>query len=348
MSKIPLRSIHYQWESLLYKEDLSGKETYKQEFGPLIISRAPDKKAEKVKFNLYTTTKTQSIYLIGECNDWGKDEKKLSQFELEKKGNSGFFSIVTKQFSHKDAYLFLVKDEAGTFLLRDPAASLFDDEGNSIFWDFHDPTAYEKKYSSPNTLHRTTKVLQTDVPGLVAKWFEFDSNAKPLAEIDTDIFMFIATCGVLDKVQELGFNTIQFLPVAQSIDGDNWKFRYLVPYPFALQKNWGDPNSFARLIDECHKRGIAVIVDLILSHAPHKDYQLFGLPGENVGLHCWQGHEGDVYLDELTPWGTKRFRYGDMNVRRYLVESALHFLIHYRIDGFRIDNVDGILRFGDA
>ena len=348
MTKIPLRTINYQWESLLYRENSKQKKEYKKKFGTTIITRDVNKKAQQVKFTIYSTTKTQDIYLVGECNNWGEDITNLENYKLEKKGHSGFFSIITEEFSHKDPYLFLVKDLTGTFLLRDPAAVFFDDKGNSVFWDYKDPGTYKQKYESPNTLHRATKILQTDMHGLVAKWYEFDSSAKPLAETKKDLFSFVATCGVLDKIKELGFNTIQFLPLAQSIDGDNWKFRYLVPYAFALQKNWGNPDTFTQLVDECHKRGIAVIVDLILSHAPYKDYHLFGLPGEDVGIHCWQGHEGDVYLDELTPWGTKRFRYGDMNIRQYLVESALHFLTNYSIDGFRIDNVDGILRYGDA
>lgn len=337
MEIIPLRSVHYQWESLLYRKDLCIQESYEQRFGTKVLVRNEDGTASKVKFSLYTNA--DEVYLIGPFNNWKKDKDyKLSRT------NEGMRSIVTEKIKHKDPYLFLADDQS----LRDPTSVYFDDEGNSIFWDFEDPKTYKKKYSNPDTLHRATKILQTDPVGLVAKWFTYDNNYKNLAESGMDLFTYIRNCGVLEKIKDLGFNTIQFLPVAQSIDGDNWKFRYLVAYPFAVHKNWGDPDSFAALIDECHKLDIAVIIDAVLSHCPFKDFKLFELNGEDVGIHKWKNNDNNpTYLDEYTPWGTMRFRYGDPQIRRYLVESALHFLHKYSVDGFRFDNVDGILRFGD-
>ncbi|MCF7798923.1 alpha amylase C-terminal domain-containing protein [Candidatus Woesearchaeota archaeon] len=342
---IPVRAIQYQWESLLYRKDVSRSYSYNQEFGPCVLTRDKDDNAEKVQFTVYVNDPNKDVYLVGEFNDWGKDkdEFKLNKFD------TGFQTITTTSVKHKDAYLFLVNDNGHEFLLRDPASVCFDKKGNSQFWDFDDPSTFKKKYEGPNTLHRATKILQTDLPGLVAQWFEWDENAATIANTKEDLFTYIRTCGVLEKVHELGFNTIQFLPIAQSIDGDNWKFRYLSPYPFAVQRNWGTPDSFLALIDECHRLGIAIITDIILSHSPHKQYTLFGMRGEDVGIHRWQSkHKEDTYLEEFTPWGTKRFRYGDEHVRRYLVESALHVLTRYGVDGFRIDNVDGILRYGDA
>lgn len=341
MSNIPLRSIFYQWESLLYRENLKRSETYNQEFGYIVNSRNETGKATDIKFRVYSNS-FDDIYLVGPFNDWGKSN--LEKYKFTCLEDSGFHEFITNEIKHKDPYLFQTRNE----LLRDPAAILFDDDGNCIFWDFDDPSTYKKKFAGPNTLRRASVVLQTDLPGLVSNWFKYDSSAKKIDEKEGDLFTYIRTCGVLEKIKELGFNTIQFLPISQSIDGDNWKFRYLVPYSFALQKNWGNPDSFTALVDKCHELGIAVVCDLILSHCPHKDYQLFGRSGEDIGPHKWitKYHE-ETYLQEYTPWGTMRFRYGDANIRRYLTESALHYLTKYGIDGFRIDNVDGILREGD-
>jgi len=343
---IPVRAIQYQWESLLYRKELTRTYSYKQEFGPQVLSRDKNGLANKVKFPVYVNDSAKDVYLVGEFNDWGKKNKE--KFKLGKE-ETGFQSIVVTGIKHKDSYLFLVNDKGSEFLLRDPASFCFDKKGNAQFWDFNDPSTYKKKHEGPDTLHRVTNILQTDLPGLVAKWFKLDDKAVTLAESKDDLFTYIKNCGVLQKVRELGFNTIQFLPIAQSIDGDNWKFRYLSPYPFAVQRAWGTPDSFLAMVDECHKLGIAIITDIILSHSPYKDYSLFGMRGEDVGIHRWQSkHREDTYLEEFTPWGTKRFRYGDEHIRRYLVESALHVLTHYGVDGFRIDNVDGILRYGDA
>lgn len=338
---IPFRSIKYQWESLLYRENLKRKKSYDQQFGYQIISRTEKGVALEVKFRVYSNS-FDDIFLIGPFNNWGK--KDLDSFKLTCLDQTGFHEITTKLIHHKDPYLFLSRNE----VLRDPACTYFDEKGNCVFWDFSDPSTYKKQYAGPNTLRQCTVLLQTDLPGLVSRWYLFDETIKSLDETNLDVYSYIATCGVLKKIKELGFNTIQFLPVGQSIDGNNWKFRYLIPYGFAIQKNWGTPDSFMKMIDECHRLGIAVVCDLILSHCPHKEYKMCGLVGEDVGLHKWitKYHE-ETYLQEFTPWGTMRFRYGDTNVRRYLIESALLFSTVYGIDGFRIDNVDGILRYGD-
>ncbi len=343
--KPPLRSLYYQWESLLYQpeEQLSKTHIPKKKFGPVVVKRQ-EGKATRVRCNIYYPEAKGDLYLVGSWNAWGETVTAADKLSEEEH----WYSVETEQLKHQDAYLFLLITPTGKEFLRDPASTYFDKNGNSVFWDFADPTCYQAKHEAPNTLHRPTIILQTDPVGLVAKWFAYDTTQKTLAESDMDLFTYIRTCGVLDMVKEMGYNTLQFLPVAQSIDGDNWKFRYLVAYPFAIHKNWGTPDSFLQLVDACHARDIALIGDLIVSHCPYKDFFLCGQPGEEVGLHKWKEKNGrEVFLEEETPWGTMRFNYGNEHIRTYLVESALHFLKHYKLDGFRIDNVDGILRYGD-
>ena len=342
MAKPPLRSLYYQWESLLYRDNLKPREKPELRFGPQVTKRNKEGNASEVRFQLYFPDAPGDIYLVGKWNAWGK--KYAEQDKLSEQDN--WYHITTSTIKHKESYLFY-QPQTKQFL-RDPASSYFDKEGNSVFWDFEDSSCYQAQHAAPDTLHRPTIILQTDPVGLVAQWFKYDTTQKNLAESGLDLFTYIRTCGVLDHIKELGFNTLQFLPVAQSIDGDNWKFRYLVAYPFALHAAWGTPDSFLKLVDACHERGIALIGDLIVSHCPYKDFQLFGKRGEDVGLHCFRENKGrEVYLEEHTPWGTMRFNYANPEVRRYLTESALHFLHYYRLDGFRIDNVDGILRYGD-
>ena len=344
---IPTRAIYYHWESFLYRKNIVRTYEYTQEFGCIVQNRDTQGKASTVRLRIYVNDNSRTLYLIGPFNEWGKQNRESFRFSPVEE--TGFQELTTNALTHKDPYLILIVHNGSEYILRDPATIYFDDKGNSVFWDFGDPGTYQKKYAQPDTLHRATKILQTDPVGLVAKWYEYDTTATTLADSKQDLFTFIATCGVLDKVHELGFNTIQLLPTAQSIDGDNWKYRYLVAYPFAVHKNFGTPDSFKHLVDECHKRGIALITDLIISHCPYKDYQLCGLRGEDVGLHRWGSkYNEETYLQEFTPWGSMRFRYGDEHVRRYLVESALHTIKEYGVDGFRIDNIDGILRYGDA
>ncbi|MFW6046799.1 MAG: alpha-amylase family glycosyl hydrolase, partial [Candidatus Woesearchaeota archaeon] len=120
-----------------------------------------------------------------------------------------------------------------------------------------------------------------------------------------------------------------------------------VPFHYAIQKNWGDPDDFARMIDEFHKHDIAVISDFVIGHLPYKDFNIFGLNSDENGIHPWIKENNErLYMKDKTSWGTMRVNFDDPEVRNFFIESALEMMKRYRIDGFRIDNVDGIIRKG--
>lgn len=348
---IPLRTIHYQWEKLLYSTP--KREEYLPYYGYVVSERYNNGKAKKIKFTILVDKPDNEIYLVGNFNDWGKDINKLQEYKLMPEDEYSInYSIEVENIEHKSSYQFLVIENGNKEFRRDPASRFFDDEGNSMFWDFNDPSTYKFQNKIPDTLHRSTKILQTDIFGLVDRWHELypEKGFSPRKRTEKeDIYKYICECGVLEKVKELGFNAIQFLPIAQSIDGDNWKFRYLVAYHFSIHKDMGDPDSFKQLIDKCHSLGLSIICDIVISHVPYKDFKLFGFKGEDVGIHKWKNRRGqETYLLDETPWGTKRFDYDNPHVRNFLIETIKFFASEYKIDGFRIDNVDGILRFGDS
>ncbi len=337
--------MQYQWENFINdnkpKEDISG---WVPDFGPIVIRRKAGI-AEMVRFRVLIDNPSTKVYLVGPFNKWGRDN--LEMWELEHEEHDVFCHIDSGAIKHGEPYKFLVKQGDKDSFMQDAAGHFFDKEGNAIFWDYDDPSCYQMEHSLIDTIHRSTRILQADLPGLIVHWKGKDG--KMGSEIpQSGYYRFIAESGILDHVKNQGYNTIQFLPFAQSIDGDNWKFRYLVPFQFAIQKNWGTPDEFAMMVDECHKRGIAVIGDFIISHLPFKDYSVFGFNGEENGIQNWVNRHGTkVYMKEVTPWGTMRIDYENQYVRKFITQSLLHFLKRYRIDGFRVDNVDGILRYGD-
>ncbi|MFP4190096.1 MAG: alpha-amylase family glycosyl hydrolase [Candidatus Woesearchaeota archaeon] len=333
----------YQWEELIDKEPEKNIMDWHSEFGPSVLDREADGRARKVKVSLLLDNPETMVYLVGDFNDWGRNTG--SRYLLEHDENSIFATIITDELKHGARYKFLVN---GAYR-QDPAGHFFDDEGNTIFWDFDDPTAYRQKHDFIDNHHRSVKVLQTDLPGLIAHWKDPKSGKCGRDISKRDYYNFISDSGILEHIRDLGFNTIQFLPFAQSIDGDNWKYRYLVPFQYAIQKNWGTPDDMARMIDRCHELGIAVIGDFVLGHLPFKDFSVFGQDSEQNGIHQWKARHGyALYMKEETSWGTMRIDFDNKFVRRFFISSCLHWLRHYRIDGLRIDNVDGIIRFGDA
>lgn len=345
---VPASACQYQWEYLMaHQTPEKDIVTWQPSFGSVVVERDGEGKAIKVRFAVLIDNPDVHVYVVGGFNNWGQADADLNGYELVHDENHMMAYLETTVVHHKDPYKFLMVQGESKRYMQDPAGVYFSDEGNTIFWDFDDPSAYKLTQPFVNTFNRPIIVMQTDLPGLIAHW----ADQKGVCGRDVGMhgyYRFIAESGVLEHIKELGFNTIQFLPFAQSIDGPNWKYRYLIPFQYAIQKNWGTPDEFALMVDTCHKLGIAVIGDFVVSHFPHRDYKIFGMDGETNGIHLWRSRHGyELYMKDQTSWGTMRPDFDNSFVRQFMIDSVLSFMKRYRIDGFRIDNVDGILRFGD-
>ncbi|MFT4308379.1 MAG: alpha-amylase family glycosyl hydrolase [Candidatus Woesearchaeota archaeon] len=328
----------YQWEYAT-KPAQKRFEDFEPGFGPVVLTRDAKGTPVKTRMKVLVDDPHTVVFLVGPFNDWGKRLRREDRFEADEHGV--YAVLETSDLSHGTPYRLRVADK----LFPDPAGTFFDSDGNSVFIDFARPE-YALAHPRPDTFNRATKVLQTDLPGLVVHW----ANAKGVLGRDTPtdaMYRFIAESGVIDEVVRLGFNTVQFLPFAQSIDGDNWKFRYLVPFPFAVNNRWGSVEDFVAMVDAFHEKGVAVLMDIVVGHMPHKDFRIFGKDSSGNGIHEWIAKTGQrVYMKEYTEWGTMRPDYENAHVRRFLIDSAIHFMARLGIDGFRVDNVDGILRYG--
>ena len=335
--------------SLLINKNLMDKNKknindFERSFGAKVLSRDSKGRASKVRVDVLLKNENTKLFLVGPFNKWGRGDLTDYKFDYNK---DGIASITTNKIKHKTKYKLLVKYENGKEMtLQDPAALHFDDMGNSVFWDFKDPDAYKIKTDFIDNFNRSVKIIQTDLGGLISHWS--DDKGRCGRDIPkNEYYKFITESGVIKELKRLGFNTIQFLPFNQSIDGDNWKYRYLVPFHYAIQKNWGTPDEFAEMVDEFHKNGISVMSDFVIGHLPYKDFEIFGLKCDENGIHQWKTQDSNrLYMNDETRWGTMRVNYDDEDVRKFFVESAISMMKNYRIDGFRIDNVDGIIRHG--
>lgn len=348
----PPRTIHYQWELSLYSQE-DTSQVIPVDFGYHVLDRYNSGHAKKIRFQTYLKTsalKQGKLYLVGIWNSWGDCSlEELSSYAFIQKDD--FLCVDCEDvLSHKDPYLFLFIDSQTKkrTLLRDPASVYFDEQANSVFWDFEDPTAYKQKHVLPELVFRPTIIMQTELKGLVHHWHTFTQEGISFEKYKGDACSYIIQSGILDYIKELGFNTIQWLPVHRTIDGENWKYRYLSCFPYSFDTRYGNPDSFAQLVDECHKRGIAIICDIVMGHAPYKDFMFQQLKGEDVGLGVWDTTFGKLFFDEETSWGTKRYNFEDLVIQKFITQSVVFFQQQYSIDGIRIDNLDGLLRHGDA
>ncbi|MCL0047380.1 alpha-amylase family glycosyl hydrolase, partial [Thermodesulfovibrionales bacterium] len=141
---------------------------------------------------------------------------------------------------------------------------------------------------------------------------------------------FDAAAARIADLKEMGVSAIEIMPVAQFPGGRNWG--YDGTYPFAVQDSYGGPDGLKRLVNESHKRGVAVILDVVYNHL---------------------GPEGN-YLWNYGPYFTAKYRtqWGEAinfdgaysnGVRNFFIENALHWFENYHIDALRLDAVHSIV-----
>ena len=134
----------------------------------------------------------------------------------------------------------------------------------------------------------------------------------------------------LDELKALGVTAVELLPVAQFPGARNWG--YDGTYVSAAQDSYGGPRALKRLVDACHQRGLAIVLDVVYNH--------LGPEGNYLGEY------GPYFTDRYkTPWGLALNFDGPRSddVRWYFVHSALQFVDEFHFDGLRVDAVHAIV-----
>ena len=135
---------------------------------------------------------------------------------------------------------------------------------------------------------------------------------------------FDAVVPRLDALKELGVTAVEIMPVAQFPGPRNWGYDGV--HPYAPQNTYGGPHGLQRLVNACHARGLAVILDVVYNHlGPEGNY-----------LHEF----GPYFIDRYrTPWGPA-LNYDDFGcdpVREFILANVRLWIGQYRLDGLRLD-----------
>lgn len=134
----------------------------------------------------------------------------------------------------------------------------------------------------------------------------------------------------LARLSDLGVTAIELMPVAQFPGARNWGYDGV--FPFAVQSSYGGPRALQRLVDECHRAGIAVVLDVVYNH----------LGPEGNHLAEFGPYFTDAYK---TPWGQAINFDGPESdgVRSYFLDNALQWVEDFHIDALRLDAVHAII-----
>jgi len=140
----------------------------------------------------------------------------------------------------------------------------------------------------------------------------------------------------LGYLQRLGVNAIELMPINEFDGNDNWG--YSPDFYFAPDKYYGTKTALKQFIDECHRRGIAVVLDMVLNHSTGQSpmFQLYANGNNPAANNPWFNvmapHPYSVYndLNHESPY------------TKYFSKKVMQFwLQEYHVDGYRFDLAGG-------
>lgn len=143
---------------------------------------------------------------------------------------------------------------------------------------------------------------------------------------------------VLPRIAADGYNAIQIMAIQEHPYYGS--FGYHVSSFYAASSRFGTPDELKRLIDDAHEMGIAVIMDIVHSHAVKNEVE--GL-GRLDGSHDLYFNKGD--RREHPAWDSLLFDYGKNEVLHFLLSNCKFWQEEYHFDGFRFDGVTSMLYY---
>jgi len=288
------------------------------------------------------------VYVISDYTNWEVDNDFLMRkYEVSADSTVWWIGLPLIGGYALLSYQYLVD---GEIRIADPYSELILDPWN-------DPYISSDTYPHlPEYPHRKTReqVGALKQYGLYYDWQYSDDFEKPkqqdLVIYELLIRDFIAEhnyqtlIDTLDYLQNLGINAIELMPFNEFEGNSSWG--YNTSFHFAPDKYYGDRNDLREFIDECHRRGIAVIQDIVLNHSY----------GQSPLLRMYWDDENNrpaannPWFNLQSPNSVYSFGY-DFNHEsehtQYYVDRVLHYWIrYYKIDGFRLDFTKGFTQRG--
>ncbi|MDR1135874.1 MAG: alpha amylase C-terminal domain-containing protein [Clostridiales Family XIII bacterium] len=141
---------------------------------------------------------------------------------------------------------------------------------------------------------------------------------------------------MLPRVKRLGYNAVQIMAVMEHPYYGS--FGYQISNFFAVSSRFGTPDEFKALVDAAHELDIAVLLDLVHSHAATNETEGLARFDGTVYQFFHEGAKGDH-----PQWGSKLFNYGNPAVVHFLLSNLKFWLEEYHLDGFRFDGVTSML-----
>ena len=287
-------------------------------------------KREGVYFDVWAPH-AESVYVIGEFNDWNEEANPMVHLTPE---GIGIHECFVPGAKVGQLYKYLIHTKDGRKLYKaDPYAN----------WA-------ELRPGTASRIADITTFEWTDEEWMKARREGPENTQKPMAiyEVhpgswmrhpgrdDDGFYTYREFAKALTKyVKSMGYTHVELMGISEYPFDGSWG--YQVTGYYAPTSRYGTPEDFAFLVNYLHTHDIGVILDWVPAHFPRDAFGLAEFDGEPLYEHP------DSRLGEHPDWGTKIFNYSKTEVRNFLIANALYWIREFHVDGLRVDAVASML-----
>ncbi|NLI65220.1 MAG: 1,4-alpha-glucan branching protein GlgB [Tissierellia bacterium] len=269
--------------------------------------------------------RAREVYIIGDFNDWHE-----TNLPLRRIGESGLWNICLEGVEEFDCYKYRIIAPDGEVRIKADPYAFHAEERPKTASKYYDIKGYrwnDRRWMETRTkdYDRPMSIYEVNLMSWRKKEGDIQYSYRELAR------------DLVNYVKKMGFTHIELMPITEHPFDGSWG--YQTTGYFAPTSRFGTPKDFMYFIDQCHKKGIGVILDWVPLHFCKDD---FGLERFD-GTYCFESL--DRTKAENEQWGTLNFDFSKPEVVSFLISSALYWLDYYHIDGIRVDAVAYMLYY---
>ena len=281
----------------------------------------------------------KSVVLLGDFNEYAPS----NEYMMKRDGDYFWTTVSGLEEGVEYGYQYLVD---GTIKIGDPYATKILDPWNDKWIDasvYPNLKAYPSEYTSD-----IVSVFELNP----AEYIWTATSYKRPAENSLAIYELLirdfteegsinAVTAKLDYLETLGVNAIELMPIQEFDGNDSWGYNPC--FFFAADKAYGTEEAYKSFIDECHKRGIAVIIDVVFNHATGQhpyakmwwDSSANKTTSSNPFFNVDAPHNWSVFHD---------FNHTYEYTVEYIDDVLEYWMEEYNVDGFRFDLTKGFVQ----
>ena len=293
---------------------------------------------DEATFCLYAPGK-KSVVLLADFNEYAPSNESM----MKRDGDYFWITVSGLEQGVEYGYQYLVD---GTIKIGDPYATKILDPWNDKWISstvYPNLKPYPSEYTSD--IVSVFELSPAEFTWTATSYQRPEENSLAIYELLVRDFSeegsINAVTAKLDYLETLGINAIELMPIQEFDGNDSWGYNPC--FFFAADKAYGTTEAYKTFIDECHKRGIAVILDVVFNHATGQfpyakmwwNSSANKTAGDNPFFNVDAPHNWSVFHD---------FNHTYQYTVQYIDEVLEYWMKEYNVDGFRFDLTKGFVQ----